>query len=1418
MRHLKLSLIVLLTLICSIALSGCGGSIAATNTATGTGTLIISASTIDFGQVAVGKTVSTSITLTNTGSAAVEISTLTLTGQPFSMSGGSSVPMSVGANASVTVTIKFNPAASGSATGQLTIASNASNASSASVALSGMGVPMLTGLNCVIGSVTGASSDTCTVTLNATAASGGLNVALASNDSAVTVPASVTVPTGASSATFNASISPVTTVQAATLTASVGGVAQTFAVELGAAIPILGISANNLAFGTVPVSSAVTHPLVLSSTGTMPVTVSAASLTGAGFAITSQGLPVTLAPGQTTTLSLQFAPGAAGAEIGQLSLTSNSSNGTSMVVGLSGTGVPGLLGLSCTNGSIIGSGTDSCTVTLNTAAASGGFAVSLASNNSLVTVPSSVIVPAGATSAIFTANVSPVNSSESATLTASVGTSAETFGLQLIASAPKLSLSSPSLSFGNVNVSAAATQSLTLSSTGNSPLTINAATLAGTGFAATGATFPLTLNPNQTATLNVQFNPTAAGASSGSLTFNSNSSTGSSTAVALSGTGVPVLTGLSCVNTSMTGAGSDSCTVTLNVAAASGGFAISLASNNPAVTVPAQVMVAGGATSATFAATVSAVNVAQAVTLTASADGVTQTFGLQLGAAAIGLGVSSSSLSFGNVNVNTATTQTLTLSSAGTSAVTISAATVSGTGFTVSGVTFPITLTGNQTATLTVQFDPTTAGAATGQLTLTSNSSGGTSTLITLSGTGLPVLSGLNCTNGSMTGAGTDSCTVTLTVTAAGGGFAVNLASNNSAVTVPATVTVAAGSTTGSFSATVSSVSTAQTVTLTASANSVAKTFALQLGASAITLGVSSSSLSFGNVNVNTATTKTLTLSSTGTSAVTVSAATLTGSGYTISGITFPITLNPNQTATLTVQFDPTVAGAAAGQLTLTSNSSGGSSTLIGLSGTGVPVLSALTCTSGSFTGAGTDSCTVTLNVAAASGGFAVNLASNNSAVTVPATVTVAAGSTTGSFTATVSSVSTAQTVTLTASANSVSKTFALQLGSGVPTLSVSAGSIGFGSVNVNTPTTQTLTLSSTGTSAVTISAATLTGSGYAISGVTFPITLNPNQTATLTVQFDPTTAGAAAGQLTLTSNSSSGTSTVISLSGMGLPVLSALTCTNGSMTGAGTDGCTVTLSVAAASGGFAVSLASNNSAVTVPATVTVAAGSSTGSFTATVSSVSTAQTVTLTASANSVAKTFALQLGAGVPTLSVNATTIAFGDVTLNTPSTQSVTLTSTGTAPVTVNAATVSGTGFTISGGPFPITLNPNQTTTISVQFDPLTAVALTGQLTITSNSSTGSSKVIGLSGTGVDVSYEVSLTWDAPTSSPDPVVGYNVYRAPSGSTNYQQLNSGAVTQTNYIDTTVANGQTYDYIVESVDSAGVTSTPSNMAAVPIP
>jgi fibronectin type 3 domain-containing protein len=130
----------------------------------------------------------------------------------------------------------------------------------------------------------------------------------------------------------------------------------------------------------------------------------------------------------------------------------------------------------------------------------------------------------------------------------------------------------------------------------------------------------------------------------------------------------------------------------------------------------------------------------------------------------------------------------------------------------------------------------------------------------------------------------------------------------------------------------------------------------------------------------------------------------------------------------------------------------------------------------------------------------------------------------------------------------------------------------------------------------------------------------------------------------------------------------------------------------------------------------------------------------------------------------------------------------------------------------------LNANQTVTISVQFDPTVAGAATGTLTVVSTSLTNPTAIIGLTGTGISATYAVNLSWDAPTGSTDPVVGYNVYRSPSGSSSYVQINTAVVTQTAYVDAAVQNGQTYDYIVESVDPSGLESTPSNMAAVIVP
>ena len=695
------------------------------------------------------------------------------------------------------------------------------------------------------------------------------------------------------------------------------------------------------------------------------------------------------------------------------------------------------------------------------------------------------------------------------------------------------------VSFGGVAMGTTASLTVTVVNQGSAAVNVSQISVSGQAFSVgTAGNLPITVAAGGTYSVNVNFTPAGMGAAAGQLTITSDAKTDGTLAIGLSGTGTavsstpsPELMSLSCAFGGATGSAIDNCTVALNSAAANGGFAVSLSSDNSATTVPAAVIVSAGSTTASFTANVSPVSSAQTATLTASASGVSETFALQLNASALSQG-----------------------------------------------------------------------------------------------STGSAALNGLSCAFGSMTGGGSDGCAVTLSAAAPSGGFVVSLVSNNPEVVLPATVTVAAGSTSGSFTATVFSVSSTQAVTLNASAGGVGETFVLQLNAS---------------------------------------------------------TLGPG--------------------------------------GTEIPVLSGLNCTNASMTGAGTDSCTVTLSEATPSDGVGVSLVSNNPAVVLPTTLIVAAGLAAANFTATVSPVSSGQAVTLTASAGGSTETFALQL---------NASTLGQGSADV--------------------------------------------------------------------------------------PVLTGMTCAIGSVTGAGSDSCTVTLNAAAPSGGFGLSLASNNAAVAVPVTLTVPAGLTTANFTATVSPVNSAQTAMLTASAGGVAEDFPVQLNVAAAGLNIDATSIAFGNVPLNTPVTQSVELTASGLLPIAIGLTTVQGSGFSISGATFPLTLVNGQTANVEITFDPTTAGPSIGQLIIVSTDLAGGTAVVSLTGAGE--SEAVNLTWDAPSNSTDLIAGYNVYRAPSGSANFQQLNTLLIPLAAYVDTTVQSAQSYDYIVESVDLAGVTSAPSNTASATLP
>ena len=1076
---------------------------------------------------------------------------------------------------------------------------------------------------------------------------------------------------------------------------------------------------------------------------------------------------------------------------------------------------PSLSSLICTNNSMTGAGTDACTVALTGAAPSGGVVVSLASNNAAVVGPASVTIAAGSSTASFTATVSAVTTSQTATLMASAGGVSESFALQLNAAVPTLSLSASSLAFGEVDVNTSATQSVTLTSSGTASVTISAAAITGAGFSFSGLTFPLTLTPGQSAILSVQFAPAIAGTGSGQLTLTSDSSSNGTAAIGLTGTGLATLSALSCMNASMTGAGADACTVTLNTAAPSGGVTMSLASDNSAVSVPASVTVASGSTSASFTANVSAVTATQTATLTATEQSDPQTFALRLNAAAP---------TVSNVSPN-------------------GGPTAGGTGVTITGTNFAAGATvafGGAAATNVVVVNSTTLTATT-----PSGSAGAVTVTVTNSGT----LCG-SLANGFTYAAATaiayvqgnyatpqspqTSVKITFANAQTAGNLNVVVVGWNDSTAVVNSVTDTSGNTYAlAVGPTLVSGTLSQSIyyakniaAAAAGTNAVTVTFsvaavypdirALEYSGADLSLPVDVSAAGSG-----TSATSTSATANTSNPTDLVFGANIVATGTTGAGSGFTKRLLTSPDGDLAEDKMVTTTGAYSATAPLSSPGAWIMQMVAFRTPSAPqapPALSSVSCSTGSIAGAGTDACSVALTAAAPSGGFTVTLASNNSAVTLPGSLTVAAGSSSASFTASVAAVTSAQTATLTATASGISQSFALQLNAAVPTLSLSASSLAFGSVAINTPSTQTVTLTSSGTTAVTVSAATITGVGFSTSGVTFPLTLNPGQSAALKVQFDPTTAGAASGQLTLTSNSSTGGTAAIGLSGTGMVVLTALNCSSNSMTGAGTDACTVTLNAGAPSGGLAVALASNNSAVTLPASLTIAAGSSSASFTATVAAVTSAQTVTLTATAGSVSQSFALQLNTSNPVLNLNATNISFGDVPLNSPATQSVILTSSGGSSVTVSSAAITGTGFTMSGITPPLTLNPGQTATLNVQFDPTTAASMTGQVSVVSNSSSNPTAIISLSGTGQAASSSVDLSWTAPSSSPDPVSGYNIYRATGSSSSYQLLNSTADISTTYADTTVASGTSYTYYVESVDAAGCTSGPSNSYTVAIP
>jgi ASPM-SPD-2-Hydin domain-containing protein/centrosomal CEP192-like protein/parallel beta helix pectate lyase-like protein len=307
--------------------------------------------------------------------------------------------------------------------------------------------------------------------------------------------------------------------------------------------------------------------------------------------------------------------------------------------------------------------------------------------------------------------------------------------------------------------------------------------------------------------------------------------------------------------------------------------------------------------------------------------------------------------------------------------------------------------------------------------------------------------------------------------------------------------------------------------------------------------------------------------------------------------------------------------------------------------------------------------------------------------------------------------------------------------------------SVDFGSITVGTSSTQSVTVTNVTASNISIAGASVTGGGFSYQGPVLPLTLQPGQSASISVSFLPSTPGSMQGSLSLSTRQGS---VPVSLAGTGVqPAISFApsSISFGNVPVGVTSSQTVTLSnpgnatlditqLTGPGAGFSLS------GLRVPLTLTPGQTAkfsvsftpgATGSQTSSVALVSNAPTSPLRLSLS----------GAGVlvqPQISVLPGSLAFGSVAVGSSGKQSLTVSNPGSAPLSITAANATGAGFGTVGLSLPLTVAAGGSGTIPVDFAPATSGSVTGTLSLASNAPT-SPTAITLSGTGAAQTGQLS-----------------------------------------------------------------------------
>ena len=589
----------------------------------------------------------------------------------------------------------------------------------------------------------------------------------------------------------------------------------------------------------------------------------------------------------------------------------------------------------------------------------------------------------------------------------------------------------------------------------------------------------------------------------------------------------------------------------------------------------------------------------------------------------------------------------------------------------------------------------------------------------------------------------------------------------------------------------------------------------------------------FGSVGTGKQVSHTATVINNSKTTVTLTKAIVSRSEFSISGLKFPLSLNPGQRSNFTVWYKGGRAGKAAG--TLSFNGQPGSPNAVILTGSTGGSSQQLTVSPGSHNFGN-----VTVNTVA---NTAVTLTNSGAANLTISRIVVSGTGFTGSSIKTPMTVPAGGNVVVdvtfspktsgnffgavTVSSddpNAPSESVALD-GTGttqaIGKLIATPAALNFNNVKQGSTASAVTTLKNVGSANVTLSQINLSGSGFSTSGIATPVLVVPGESLTLTVRYSPASNRTSSGEISLvsaqggiTSVSVSGTvaQSSLNLSPANINFGNAVTGVANSQTVQIANPGTVPVTIAAANisgAGF------STSGLTLP--VTLSAGK-TATFNVQFNPKSAGAAsggLTLISDASNSPSSMVLS-GAGVApglSLTVNPLNVNFGNVNVGSTASRSVTLTNTGNSNVVISRAALTGANLSLSGGT-AVTLSPSQSITLTVQYSPTTAASTAGTLAIVSDAS-GAPSSIPISGNGVtQAQHTVLLSWNASTSA----TGYNVYRSAASGSGYARVNSSLDGSLSYTDASVQTGQSYFYVTTAVDASGQESAYSSEVSAVIP